>query len=48
MPDPIHLALIDDDEAVLDALRQYFARHNIETSCFKEWLTEQVRGAACL
>jgi len=29
MPDPIHLALIDDDEAVLDALRHYLARHNI-------------------
>ena len=35
MPDPIHLAVIDDDEAVLDALRHYLARHNIETSCFK-------------
>ncbi len=35
MPDPIQLALIDDDEAVLDALRHYLARHNIETSCFK-------------
>jgi two-component system, LuxR family, response regulator FixJ len=35
MPDPIHLALIDDDEAVLDALRHYLARHNVKTSCFK-------------
>jgi FixJ family two-component response regulator len=35
MPDRIHLALIDDDEAVLDALRRYLAHHNIETSCFK-------------
>jgi FixJ family two-component response regulator len=35
MLDRIHLALIDDDEAVLDALRRYLARHNIETSCFK-------------
>ena len=35
MTDPIHLALIDDDEAVLDALRRYLARHNIRTSCFK-------------
>ncbi len=34
MSDPIHLALIDDDEAVLDALRYYLGRHNIETSCF--------------
>jgi two-component system response regulator FixJ len=35
MPDLIHLALIDDDEAVLDALRHYLTRHNIETCCFK-------------
>jgi FixJ family two-component response regulator len=35
MADPTHIALIDDDEAVLDALRLYFARHKIETSCFK-------------
>lgn len=35
MADPIHLALIDDDEAVLDALRRYFGRHNIEAFCFK-------------
>ena len=35
MADPIHIALIDDDEAVLDALRHYLARHDIETSCFK-------------
>jgi two-component system response regulator FixJ len=35
MADPIHLALIDDDEAVLDALRHYLARHNVKTSCFK-------------
>jgi two-component system response regulator FixJ len=34
MSDPIHLALIDDDEAVLDALRHYFARRNVRTSCF--------------
>ena len=38
----IHIAVIDDDEAVLDSLRLYFARQNIETSCFasaKEFLT---------
>jgi RNA polymerase sigma factor (sigma-70 family) len=35
MTDPIHLALIDDDEAVLDALRRYLARQSIRTSCFK-------------
>jgi two-component system response regulator FixJ len=31
----IHIAVIDDDEAVLDSLRLYFARQNIETSCFE-------------
>lgn len=35
MVDPIDLALIDDDEAVLEALRHYFARQDIRTSCFK-------------
>ena len=42
MADPIHVALIDDDEAVLDALGHYLGRHNIETSCFqtaKDFLT---------
>lgn len=37
----IHIAVIDDDEAVLDSLRLYFARQSIETSCFasaKEFL----------
>jgi two-component system response regulator FixJ len=29
-----HIAVIDDDEAVLDSLRLYFARQGIETSCF--------------
>jgi two-component system response regulator FixJ len=33
--DPIHLALIDDDASVLDALRHYFVRQEIRTSCFK-------------
>ena len=31
---PIRIAVIDDDEAVLDSLRLYFTRQNIETSCF--------------
>jgi FixJ family two-component response regulator len=35
MPDLIDLALIDDDEAVLDALRHYLARQDIRTTCFK-------------
>jgi two-component system response regulator FixJ len=30
----IHIALIDDDEAVLDSLRLYFARQDVETVCF--------------
>jgi len=30
----IHIAVIDDDEAVLDSLRLYFARQNIKTACF--------------
>jgi two-component system response regulator FixJ len=30
----IHIALIDDDEAVLDSLQLYFARQEIDTSCF--------------
>jgi two-component system response regulator FixJ len=35
MSDLIYLALIDDDEAVLDALWHYFVRRNIRTSCFQ-------------
>ena len=35
MADPIRIALIDDDEAVLDALRRYLARHDIEAACFE-------------
>ncbi|HEX3339786.1 MAG TPA: response regulator [Pseudolabrys sp.] len=31
---PTHIAVIDDDEAVLDSLRLYFARQDVETSCF--------------
>jgi RNA polymerase sigma factor (sigma-70 family) len=34
MAEPIHIALIDDDSAVLDSLRLYFARHDAKTSCF--------------
>lgn len=36
MNTPIHIALIDDDAAVLDSLKLYFARQEIETSCFSE------------
>lgn len=38
----IRIAVVDDDEAVLDLLRLYFARQNIETACFasaKEFLS---------
>jgi two-component system response regulator FixJ len=38
----VHIAVIDDDEAVLDSLRLYFARQNIEASSFltaKEFLS---------
>jgi two-component system response regulator FixJ len=34
MADPIHIALIDDDEAVLDSLALYLARHDVKASCF--------------
>ncbi len=47
MSDPIHIAIIDDDEAVLDSLRLYFARQNIETSSFisaKEFLAAMEGG----
>jgi len=47
MSSTIHIAIIDDDEAVLDSLRLYFARQNIETSSFisaKEFLAAIERG----
>jgi len=34
MTAPIHIAIIDDDAAVLDSLKLYFARQDIETACF--------------
>lgn len=34
MTEVTRIALIDDDDAVLDSLRLYFIRQNIETSCF--------------
>ncbi len=34
MADPIHIALIDDDEAVLDSLGLYLGRQEIKTACF--------------
>ena len=35
MADPIHIALIDDDEPVLDSLALYRGRHKVLASCFK-------------
>ena len=35
MPDRLHVALIDDDAAVLDALGYYLARQTIRTSTFQ-------------
>jgi RNA polymerase sigma factor (sigma-70 family) len=34
MSEPIRIALIDDDAAVLDSLRLYLLRQNLDTSCF--------------
>ena len=34
MAEQIHIALIDDDSAVLDSLGLYFARRELETACF--------------
>jgi two-component system response regulator FixJ len=34
MVDPVRIALIDDDEAVLDSLKLYFERQGIRTTCF--------------
>jgi two-component system, LuxR family, response regulator FixJ len=30
----LHIAVVDDDEAVLDSLRLYFVRQSVEASCF--------------
>jgi two-component system response regulator FixJ len=34
MTEPFHIALVDDDAAVLDSLQLYFARHQVTASCF--------------
>ena len=31
----LHIAIIDDDEAVLDSLRLYFTRQDVDASCFE-------------
>jgi two-component system response regulator FixJ len=35
MADPIHVALIDDDEAVRDSLQLYFKRKHVRATCFQ-------------
>jgi RNA polymerase sigma factor (sigma-70 family) len=35
MTDPIHVALIDDDEAILDSLQLYFKRKHVRATCFQ-------------
>ena len=48
MANSIHIALIDDDAAVLDSLRLYFARHELKASCFnaaEEFLSAVDRSA---
>ena len=34
MVESIHIAMVDDDPAVLDSLQLYFARHDVKTLCF--------------
>jgi two-component system response regulator FixJ len=34
MIETIHIALVDDDAAVLDSLQLYFARHGVTASCY--------------
>ncbi|MDT5054665.1 MAG: two-component system, LuxR family, response regulator FixJ [Mycobacterium sp.] len=36
MAEPIHIALVDDDAAVLDSLRLYFLRQDVKASCFAD------------
>jgi len=48
MANSIRIALIDDDAAVLDSLRLYFARHELKASCFntaEEFLAAVYRSA---
>jgi two-component system, LuxR family, response regulator FixJ len=34
MTEPLHIALVDDDAAVLDSLKRYLALHHVTASCF--------------
>ena len=48
MADPIRIALVDDDPAVLDSLRLYFERKKVQIGCFgtsKEFLAAVDRSA---
>ena len=48
MSDPVRIALIDDDAAVLDSLRLYLLRQNLDPSCFSsaEDFLSSISGAA--
>ena len=50
MPDTMSVALIDDDAAVLDALRQYLSRQGVAVTCFvsAEAFLSDSGGAATL
>ena len=48
MADPVQIAIIEDDPAVLDSLRIYFERQAVKTSCFdaaKDFLAAVDRSA---
>jgi two-component system response regulator FixJ len=49
MVDLIRIALIDDDEAVLDSLKLYFERHGVKATCFSTAVaflgTKNIAGA---
>jgi FixJ family two-component response regulator len=48
MTESIHIALVDDDSAVVDSLQLYFVRHCVGTSCFAsaELLLASLDGGA--
>jgi two-component system response regulator FixJ len=46
MSTPVRIAVIDDDDAVLDSLRLYFARQNIDAACFAD-ANAFLAAAAC-
>ena len=48
MAEPVQIALVEDDAAVLDSLQLYLARQDLETSCFgaAQDLLDAVDGGA--